>query len=543
MIVHNNFNPYPRSRKAVYAKNGMVATSQVPAAQAGLAILQQGGNAIDAAVATAAALTVVEPTSNGIGADAFAIVHLAGDAQLHGLNSSGPAPQSLSAEALAQRSYSRMPEHGWEPVDVPGAPAAWAALVKRFGKLTLTQDLTPAINYAENGYALSQVLAYFWARDWQAYQQEAAHSPAFAQILREWARIFTKDGKTPTAGEIWRSPDHAATLREIGATNAESFYRGALAQKIATASKNGGGFLSAADLANFQPEWVRPMSVSYHGYDVFELPPNGQGIVALEALGILDRLTFAGRDNFATTHQQIEAIKLSFDDLFQYVADPKAMTIDPQTLLTPAHLASQRQRITATAYTPTVSDPNDAGTVYLCTADAEGNMVSYIQSNYMDFGSGVIVPHTGIALSNRGNNFSFDPASPNYIQGGKRPLHTIMPGFLAKDGQAIGPFGVMGGFMQPQGHVQVLMNAIDFGLDPQGALDAPRWQWRNDKHVDFEPEFATSLLAQLRAAGHQVSINPEPNTFGRGQIIWRDPTTGTFVGGSESRTDGAIAAW
>lgn len=541
MISQNNFNPYPRSRKSVYAKNGMVATSQPAASQAGLEILRQGGNAIDAAVATAAALTVVEPTSNGIGADAFAIVHTKG--QIYGLNSSGPAPKALSKEALAKRGYDQMPTHGWEPVDVPGAPAAWAALVERFGKLSLAQDLAPAIAYAEDGYAVSQVLAHFWGRGWATYKQSAQKYPGMAKALGEWERVFAPNGQTPKAGDVWRSHDHAETLREIGATNAESFYRGKLAQKIAAASEHDGGFLTAEDLAAFHPEWVTPLSVDYHGYTVLELPPNGQGIVALEALGILDGFQFKGRDNFDTTHKQIEAVKLGFGDLFKYVGEPHTMTQDPKSLLAPDYLAKQRARIGEQALMPEPGDQNTAGTVYLCTADAEGNMVSYIQSNYMGFGSGIVVPGTGIALNNRGNNFSFDETSPNFIRGGQRPLHTIIPGFLQKDGQPVGPFGVMGGFMQPQGHVQVLMNAIDFGLDPQGALDAPRWQWYADKHVDFEPEFSTSLLAQLRAAGHDVTINPEPNSFGRGQIIWRNPATGTLVGGSESRTDGAISAW
>ena len=543
VLANQTFNPYPRSRKAVYAKNGMVATGSVTASQAGLAILRQGGNAIDAAVATAATLTVVEPTSNGLGADAFAIIHRAGDNQLYGLNSSGPAPRGLAAESLTSRGLTSMPTFGWTPVDIPGAPAAWAALVQRFGKLSLAEDLAPAIAYAKQGYAISQVLGFYWQRAALSYRRAAAKDPAFAKLFAEWERVFAPGGHTPATGDIWRSPDHAATLQAIADSNAEAMYRGALAKRIAEFSEATGGYLRADDLAAFQPEWVTPLSVRYHGYDVFELPPNGQGIAALEALGILDGFEFAGRDNFNTTHRQIEAIKLGFADLFAHVGDPAAMTLDPAALLSPQYLASQRARIGASAMTPAPSDPNTAGTVYLCAADGDGNMISYIQSNYMGFGSGIVVPGTGIALNNRGNNFSLTPSSPNYLQGGKRPLNTIIPGFLTKDGQPVGPFGVMGGFMQPQGHVQVLMNAIDFGLDPQGALDAPRWQWYADKHVDFEPEFSTSLLAQLRAAGHDVTVNPEPNTFGRGQIIWRNPATGTLVGGSESRTDGAIAAW
>lgn len=540
-VFTNDFNPYPRSRKAVFAKNGMVATSSVAASQAGLEILKQGGNAIDAAVATAACLPVVEPTSNGIGADAFAIVSYQGE--LFGLNSSGPAPAALSKAALAAQGYDQMPRYGWGPVDVPGAPAAWAALVKRFGKLPLSTDLGPAIRLAADGFAVSQVLAQFWGYAARAYERAAQTDAAFAKIFPEWRRVFTHDGHTPLAGEVWRNPDQAATLQEIGETNAESLYRGRLASKIASSAATTGGWLSEQDLAAFAPEWVTPLTVPYHGYDVYELPPNGQGIAALEALGILDGYEWHGRDTFDTTHKQIEAIKLGFSDLFKHIGDPRQMSIDPQTLLTPAYLAAQRAHITDQATLPTPTDPNKAGTVYLCTADGEGNMVSYIQSCYMGFGSGVVIPGTGISLSNRGNNFSFDPTSPNAIKGGMRPLNTIIPGFLAQNGTPVGPFGVMGGFMQPQGHVQVLMNAIDFGLDPQGALDAPRWQWLSGNQVAFEREFSTSLLEELQAAGHRVVLDPEPNAFGRGQIIWRNPQTGTYIGGSESRTDGAIAAW
>ena len=541
MISNQTFNPYPRSRKSVYAKNGMVAASQVTAAQAGLAILKQGGNAIDAAVATAACLTVVEPTSNGIGSDAFAIVQFHG--KTYGLNSSGPSPHQLTRATLKKLGYQRMPTYGWLPVDVPGTPAGWAALVHKFGKLSLLADLQPAIDYAQNGYVVPQILARFWRQAYAAYRKFAQQSPAFRSTFTEWQRIFTAHGKTPRPGDVWRSPDQAQTLQEIGLTNAESFYRGSLAQKIADAALSGGGLLSQADLAAYHPQWVTPLSVRYHGYDVLELPPNGQGIVTLEALGILNAFQFNGRDNFETTHKQIEAIKLAFSDLFHYVGEPAAMTLAPSALLTDDYLTHQRAKISNLAQTPTPSEANQSGTVYLSTADAAGNMVSYIQSNYMGFGSGVVIPHTGIALNNRANNFSFDPNSANCLAGGKRPLNTIIPGFLKKDGVAIGPFGVMGGFMQPQGHLQVLMNAIDFGLDPQGALDAPRWQWISGNHVDFEQEWSSSLLAQLQRAGHIVTVNPEPNSFGRGQIIWRTPQTGTYVGGSESRTDGAVAAW
>ncbi|MFT8469929.1 MAG: gamma-glutamyltransferase family protein [Oenococcus sp.] len=540
-IYTNQFNPYARSRKPVYAKNGMVATSTTAAAQAGLAILKQGGNAIDAAVATAACQTVTEPTSNGIGADAFAIIHFQG--KLYGLNGSGPSPKSLSLDALLAQGNHTIPNLGWDPVDVPGAPATWAALVNRFGKLSLAEDLAPAIDYAQQGYAVPQVLAHYWRRAYEIYQKHAAASPSFARLLPEWEHVFAPNGRTPAAGECWSSPDHANTLKEIVETNAESFYRGHLAEKIAATSQKAGGFLSLEDLAAYQPEWVDPISINYHGYDVFELPPNGQGIVALEALGILDAFQFATHDSVDTIHKQIEAIKLAFSDLFKFVGDPKSMTLPVDRLISQSYLTKRRQSITDTAALPEAGNPDSGGTVYLCTADSEGNMVSYIQSNYMGFGSGVVIPGTGIAMNDRGCNFSLDPQSADFIGGYKRPLNTIIPGFLAKDDQAIGPFGVMGGFMQPQGHVQALMNCIDFGMDPQGALDTPRWQWTGDKNVQLERTFPDALIQHLIAAGHHITINPEANSFGRGQIIWHNPQTGTYVGGSDSRTDGAVAAW
>lgn len=303
------------------------------------------------------------------------------------------------------------------PVDVPGTPAAWAELVEKFGELSLIDDLQPAINYAENGYAVSQILSRFWRKAYIGYMKDANLSSEFAKAFNEWRRIFTINGITPQPGDVWKSPDHAGTLRDIGNTDAESFYRGKIAQKIIKASRENGGLLQRDDLADFHSEWVKPLSVNYHGYDVLEWPPNGQGIVTLEALGILNNLNFKDRDNFDTTHKQIEAIKLAFSDLFNYVGDPHSMSIEPQLLLQGDYLKEQANKIGLLANSPSPSVVNKSGTVYLCTADAEGNMVSYIQSNYMGFGSGIVVPSTGIALNNRANNFTFDRNSPNYIEG------------------------------------------------------------------------------------------------------------------------------
>lgn len=316
-----------------------------------------------------------------------------------------------------------------------------------------------------------------------------------------------------------------------------------MAEKIADFAKQTGGFLTYEDLANFHPEWVDPISIHYRGYDVWEIPPNGQGIVALMALNILKGFDFPEKDTIDTYHKQIEAMKLAFPDAEKHVAERRNMKVEVESLLSDEYAFRRRSLIQDKAIFPEAGDPKASGTVYLATADHEGNMVSFIQSNYKGFGSGIVVPGTGIALQNRGHNFSMDPSHVNALEGGKRSYHTIIPGFLTKGKEPIGPFGVMGEFMQPQGHVQVIMNTIDFGLHPQAALDAPRWQWKKGKSVEVENRFPHQIAQQLARRGHDISIQLEPNSFGRGQIIWRDPETGVLVGGSESRTDGTVAAW
>lgn len=526
--------PYVSRRTATFAQNGMVATSQPLAAQAGLEMLKKGGNAVDAAIATAACLTVVEPTSNGIGGDAFALVWVKD--KLYGLNASGPAPQSISIEAVKAKGHETMPKYGWTPVTVPGAPAAWAVLSKRFGRLPLTEVLKPAIEYAENGYPLSPTLAHYWKIAYDTYKQ--CTGEAFAH----WFATFAPNGRAPRAGEVWKSSAHARTLRLIAETEAESFYRGELAEKIAAFSRACNGFLSEADLAAYQPEWVEPISVHYRGFDVWEIPPNGQGMVALMALNILKGFHFPAKDTTDTYHKQIEAIKLAFTDGKHYITDPSKMRVSVAELLSEEYATRRRALIGEEAMTPEPGQPRSSGTVYLCTADREGNMVSFIQSNYMDFGSGVVVPDTGIALQNRGHNFSLDPNHANCLEPGKRTYHTIIPGFLTKDGKAVGPFGVMGGFMQPQGHVQVVMNTIDFHLNPQASLDAPRWQWREGKTVELERHFPEHIALALERKGHNIKWAQPGHSFGRGQIIWRDEN-GVLVGGTDMRTDGCIAAW
>ncbi|MDY0406746.1 gamma-glutamyltransferase family protein [Virgibacillus sp. 179-BFC.A HS] len=529
-------NPYPITKNATYAKNGMVATSQPLAAQAGLDILKKGGNAIDAAIATAACLTVVEPTSNGIGGDAFAIVWVKD--KLFGMNGSGRSPQSISIEAIKELGHEEIPKYGWIPVTVPGAPGLWADLSKKFGKLPLTDVLKPAITYAVEGFPISPTLGRYWNIAFNKFRTFNKSAE-----FQAWFDTFAPKGRAPRVGEIWSSLDHAETLSEIAETNAASFYHGNLAEKMVAFSKQSGGFLRAEDLASHQTESVEPLSVNYHGYDVWELPPNSQGIIALQALNILNGFDFSERDNVDTLHKQIEALKLAFADGFRYLTDENFMNIDSRDLISESYGDLRRKQITETAAVPEAGEPVMSGTVYLATADFEGNMVSFIQSNYMGFGAGLVVPGTGIALQNRGHNFSMDSNHVNALKGGKRTLHTIIPGFLTKNGQPIGPFGVMGGFMMPQGHVQLLMNAIDFDLNPQAALDAPRFQWLRDKIVEVEPRFAHHLAVELADRGHDVRIAMEPNSFGRGQMIWRDSKTGVMCGGTESRTDGSIASW
>lgn len=527
--------PYPSRRMMVYAKYGMVAASQHLAAQAGLDVLKKGGNAVDAAVAAASCLTVVESPSNGIGGDAFALVWSNG--KLYGLNSSGPAPHNISARKLRDKGYNEMPQYGWAPVTVPGAPAAWAELSRRFGRFPLTDVMKAAVDYAENGFAVSPVVSRNWKAAYKIYLNNLK-----GEQYKYWFDTFTLQGHTPEPGEVWRLPDHAKTLQSIAETGAEIFYRGDIAEKIGHFSEKYGGYITAADLHEYKPSWVEPVSIDYRGYDVYEIPPNGQGIVALMALNILKGFEFKGRDSCDTYHKQIEAIKIAFADGLKYIGDPEYMDVKVKDLLSQGYGDERRRLIGETALLPEPGKPYGGGTVYLAAADGEGNMVSYIQSNYMGYGSGLVVPGTGISLHNRGNNFNLTEGHVNCLQPGKKPYHTIIPGFLAKDGKPVGPFGVMGAFMQPQGHVQVVMNTVDFGLNPQASLDAPRWQWIRDRKVIAEHGVPEHIIQGLAAMGHDISYSTDTGSFGRGQIIWRNDK-GVLCGGTEPRADSAIEAW
>lgn len=533
-----NYQPYHSVRYPVYAGRGMVCASCPQASAAGLEAMRKGGNAMDAAVAAAAALTVCEPTANGIGSDAFALIWSEKDKKLYGLNASGFSPKNISIDKVKERTGGdKMPAYGWIPVMVPGAPAAWAAVAGRFGRLSMEESMAPAISYAREGFPVSPNIARMWKNSFEVYKGLGGTGE-----FDEWFRTFAPEGRPPEAGETVRLPDHGDTLEEIARTGAESFYRGSLADRIVAESERFGGFFCKADFAEYRPQWVEPIKVNYRGYDICEIPPNGQGIVALMALNILKEFSFNEKECVDTYHRQWEAMKIAFADGRHYVTDPRHMKIEKDRLITPEYGAYRAGQIDDSVGEPCPELPPKSGTVYFCTADGEGNMVSYIQSNYFDFGSGVVVSGTGIALQNRGHDFSLNPDDANALAPGKKSYHTIIPGFIMKDGEAVAPFGVMGGYMQPQGHVQVAMNLIDFNLNPQQALDAPRWQWTGGRKFLVEDNFSIEIARQLLFRGHEVEVAPDNEVFGRGQIIVKR-SDGTLVGGTEGRTDSNISCF
>ena len=530
---------YASRRNVVFARKGMACSCVPLASQVGIDTMKRGGNAMDAAIAMAVTLPLVEPTCNGLGSDCFALVWSAKDKKLHGLNGSGLAPMALSAQRVRAMGYEQMPVNGWLPTMVPGAPAAWAALRRRFGRLSMAELMAPAIQYAREGFPVPLNVHRLWVGEAERFKAAAEREPA---VFAPWLAYFTKDGEAYGPGELFRLPDYADTLERLAATDCESYYRGELMEKIVAFSRQTGGYFTEEDFINYAPLWVEPITINYKGYDVFEMPPNGHGITALMALNILKGVELGDRDSADTYHKMIEAMKLAFIDAKTYVADPRYMRTRVSDLLSDRYAARRRALIGETALYPTAGDPACGDTVYFCTADEEGNMVSFIQSNYMEFGSGVVIPGTAISLQNRGANFSLDENSDNCLQGGKRSYHTIIPGFLARDGQPIGPFGVMGGFMQPQGHVQVVVNTVDYGMNPQDCLDAPRFQWQGGKQIQLEQEVPAAVAEELRRRGHEVEVVSDRIAMGRGQIIWRR-SDGTLVGGTEPRSDGAIAVW
>lgn len=532
---------YPSRRNVVYARKAMACTSIPQGAQIGLDVMKAGGNAVDAAVAMAAAMPLLEPTSNGLGSDCFALVWVEAEKKLYGLNASGVAPAALSAALVRELGHQTMPQAGWIPTMVPGAPAGWAELNRRFGTKPLPQLFAPAISAAREGVPVQVNLEPMWEEDARRIAAAMERDP-FPHAYW-WERFIKPDGTPYRAGDVFRWEEYAQTLEELAATGCESYYRGPLMEQIVAFSRATGGYFCEDDFRNYKPEWVEPISTDYKGYTVCEIPPNGHGITVLMALNLLKGLKLSDQKDCADTyHKILESIKLAFADTRTYVADPRYMRTRVEDLLSEEYAARRRALISEQALTPEAGDPSCGGTIYLCTADPQGNMVSFIQSNYTTFGAGVAIPGTGISLQNRGANFSLDEGSDNCLAGGKRSYHTIIPGFLMRDGEAVGPFGVMGAFMQPQGHVLVVVNTVDYHMNPQEALDAPRIQWTGGKHIQLEREVPAHIAQDLARRGHEVEIVNSNLHMGRGQIIWKTEN-GLYIGGTEPRCDGTVAAW
>jgi gamma-glutamyltranspeptidase / glutathione hydrolase len=568
------------TRSEVLATHGMVCTSVPAATEVGVEILKRGGSAVDAAIAANATLGLMEPVSNGIGGDLFAIVYSAKENKLYGINGSGRSPLGLSYEAmkseLAKLHSETIPPRGMLPISVPGCVDAWAELHKKFGKLKLSDDLAPAIRYAEEGFPVTDLIAYYWSFGPRLYKG----------LPGAFVATYTLDGKarTPGKGDIFKNPDLARTLRLIGEQGGDAFYKGEIADKIDAFMDANGGFLRKTDFEKHTSTWIEPVSVKYRGYDIFELPPNGQGIATLQILNILEGfdLRAMGRNSPETLHTMTEAKKIAWVDRAKFYADPdfakiplagllsKQYAAERRKLIDPNHAAKtveagspqngadappRRSGISARGRAGSSSLIDDGDTIYMCTADDEGNMVSLIQSNYRGMGSGIVVPGLGFMFQDRGELFSMDPQHANVYAPGKRPFHTIIPGFVMKDGKPWEAFGVMGGGMQPQGHVQVLTNQIDFGLNVQEAGDASRWQHEGDNeptgekmnalggYVEVESGIPYETVRELRKKGHDVRF--DVGGYGGYQAIKVEMHDGrrVYVGASESRKDGMAAGY
>jgi len=534
-------NPYTSTRLPVFARN-VVSTSHPLAAQAGLRMMYKGGNAVDAIIATAAVLTLTEPVSNGLGSDAYAI--LWDGKELHGLNASGRAPATWTPEYFRKKygdATTAPPKRGLDSVTVPGAVASWMALSERFGKLPFADLLEPAIDIAERGYLLPVVVQQKWA----AATPELQGQPGFADAFLPW-------GRAPHVGELFKFPSAARGLRAIAQTKGAAFYGGEIAQAIEKFAAANGGTITAADFAAYKPEWVTPIGQNYRGHTVHEIPPNGQGIAALIALGILEQFDMAGLkvDGVDSQHLQIEAMKLAFADTYRYVAEQASMEVTAAQLLDKSYLASRARLIDMKrAQDFGAGNPVKGGTVYLTAADENGMMISFIQSNYMGFGSGCVEPNFGISLQNRGHGFSVDAKGhnpANLVAPGKRPFHTIIPAFLTKDGQPVMSFGVMGANMQPQGHMQTVVRMLDYHQNPQAACDAPRWRYNAGLEINVEQQMDPATIQGLAARGHHMGvINDNYQDFGAGQFIWRagDPKVEGYVAASDARRDGLAAGF
>jgi gamma-glutamyltranspeptidase / glutathione hydrolase len=523
-------------RSNVLARHGMVAASQPLAAMAGLRVLMEGGNAADAAVTTAAMLNVVEPMSTGIGGDCFALVYDARDGQVTALNGSGRAPAAFTLAEAQRLGLREVPLTGPLTVTVPGTVSGWAALLDRFGTLSLSDCLAPAVRAAEEGFAVSERISAAWQRS----ADKLARDEAAAQTYLP----------APRPGEVHRQPDLARTFRLIAAEGAAAFYQGPLARQMAAAVQVKGGYLGEEDLAAHAASWEPPIRTAYRGVEILEHPPNGQGLAALLALNIAEGYDLAAMDYFdpARWHVLVEAMRLGMVDAGRYVADPAVADVPVADLLSKEYAAGRRALIDPGRSLPLAApgSPEHRDTVYLTVADGTGNAVSFINSLYYGFGSGLVVPGTGICLQNRGACFSLQPGHPNVLAGGKRPYHTIIPAMAMRDGRLWLSFGVMGGFMQPQGHLQVMVNMVDHDLDPQAALDAPRFRVdeRGGPRVAVETAVPLKTRKALAGVGHQVvpETTFDPG-FGGGQIIAVDPATGILWGGSDPRKDGCAVGW
>ena len=528
--------PNPRgggTRSAVRAMNGMIATSQPLASAAGLRILQQGGNAIDAAIAAAAVLCVVEPMMVSPGGDLFAIVWDAKRKELKGLNASGRAPRALNIDELKKRGLTSMPLFGIHPVTVPGAVDGWATLAKAYGTMPLAQLLQPAIEYAERGFPVTEVIG----QQWEDGMQHAKNP--------DFAATFLPNGKPPAIGSIFTNKNLAATLKKIAAGGRDVFYKGEIAQKIVKFAQSQGGLHTMQDFAAQTSNWVEPISATYRGYTVYEMPPNTQGLAALEMLNILEGYDVSklGHNTAEYLHLLVEAKKLAFVDRTRQIADPAFYQAPLDRLLSKEYAAEQRKRIdpNRTAGIPVTGPGGGPDTVYLTVVDKDRNAVSFIQSIFENFGSGLVAGDTGIVLHDRGAGFSFDPNSPNRLEGGKRPFHTLVPAMVFRDGKPWLTFGVMGGDMQAQGHVQVLLNLIDFGMDVQQAGEQPRFRDIEGKGLALESAIGAEVRRVLEQKGHQVIS--APGSFGGYQAIMIDPLTGALAAGSDMRKDGCAIGW
>ena len=515
--------PYASGRSPICASN-VVATSQPLATQAGLDALRRGGNAIDAALAAAITLTVVEPNNNGVGSDAFAL--LWDGNELVGLNASGRAPAGVRPDDY--RARERLPKYGWDPVTVPGAVSAWVALSQRYGDLPFADLFDSAIRYANDGFQVGPKTAFYW-------QQLASTYERFDDFKRHFL-------PAPVAGQRVRRPELAHSLQLIADSAGAAFYTGELAAAMDRAARDQGGALRSSDLAEHTADWVTPTAQTYRDHCLHEIPPNGQGLAAQIGLGILRHLDAPDPDTAAGKHLQIEAMKIAIRAAFDHFADPRAMRVTPEQLLEPGSLKRAAASIGRRAtQLPPAALPISHDTVYLTAADAQGRMVSFIQSNYLAFGSGIVIPGTGIALQNRGYGFSLDPEHPNCLAPGKRPFHTIIPGFVTEAGAPRLSFGVMGGHMQHQGHVQMVNRIFDAGQNPQAASDAPRWHVFEDFSVGLEEGTPKSIAAELSDMGHDVRFEPHEHLFGGAQLILR--TDDGYVAGSDHRKEGQAAGF